>query len=42
MAVEIKLLMAALRMAIREPGSVGQRSLAMLLEAPLANQKRSR
>jgi len=33
MSKEIKLLVAALRMALREPGSVGQGSLSMALGA---------
>ena len=31
MSQEIKLLVAALRMALRDPGSVGQRGLSMAL-----------
>jgi hypothetical protein len=33
MPQDLKLLVTALRMALREPGSVGQRSLALVLGA---------
>ena len=40
MSKEIKLLVAALRMALREPGSVGQRSLSMALGADNPSEPR--